>query len=1178
MISSTNKSVSQETSEVPKPVGKILVIGAGIAGMQAALDIAGQNIQVYLVENAPAIGGAMAKLDKTLPTNDCAICIEAPKMVEVGRSDYIELITYADIVKVQGSKGNFIVTIKENPRYVDAEKCTGCGACFEVCPMGILNEFDHNVGLRGAIYRYFAQAVPNIAAIDKELCINCGLCELVCTPGAIDRNQEPKIREIKVGSIIVATGFEEYDPTAKGALGYGLYPNIITGMQLERLLSASGPTGGKVFRLSDGMVPKTVAWIQCVGSRDVTINQPYCSRVCCIWATKQAMIAKEHHPEIEPIIFYMDMRAYGKGFEEYYQRGKNEARIDYIRSRPAEILETDNNDLEIFYENIASRKPAHLRADLVVLSSAIKPSRGNVSLAAILDVELDEYGFFKEKDSISSPLETTREGIYLCGCAGGPRDIPDSVAQASGAVSKALAAISEAEFDSIPVTLEEELPIQQEIMVEEPRVGVFVCHCGRNIGGYLDVEEVSNYARTLPNVEFATSNLFTCSDGAQTVIRDAINQHNLNRVVVASCSPRTHETLFRVTCREAGLNESLFEMANIRDQCSWVHSSEWNDATEKAKVLTAMAVTKARSLEAASRKYHKVIPEALVVGGGVSGLTAANDLAEMGFLVHLIEKEPELGGLLCDLTKLWPTNHRVEDLLKEKIDAISQNPNIRIYLDTQVKDVLGYVGNFDITLSGKENNQKIQVGTVIIAIGAEEFKPVGYYGYSLHENIMTLLEYEQASKDNRLPEKVDNVFLISCVGSKEKAGDERTYCCRIGCGALLKAAKELSGNFPNSNIYILHQDLRLVEKIAEECYRKTREIPNVHFIRHEDENKPNVTVLDSKITITFHNFFTGEYNSLPADMILLTTPLVGSPNNKRLSQLFKITLGGSGFFQEAHVKLRPLDFTTDGIFICGTAHSPKNVSDSISQASGAAARASIPMRRGYVVADANVAVVDPNLCTGCGTCGDVCPYGAISFQPIDLISHVNNAMCKGCGVCAVTCPAKAITMHGFTNQQILEQISTALNGPFPNGGPKIIGFCCNWCSYAGADLAGISRFQYPSNIRIIRVMCSGRIDPFFLLWAFLEGADGIFVSGCHPGDCHYITGNIHAEDRILKMKEALSNIGIDPRRLTLEWISASEGQRFAQLVAEFTNLVKSLGPPKPFSVELESIGGKVVAI
>jgi heterodisulfide reductase subunit A len=684
------------------------------------------------------------------------------------------------------------------------------------------------------------------------------------------------------------------------------------------------------------------------------------------------MIAREHHPDSKVHIFYMDMRAYGKGFEEYYQRGKSDTGIDYIRSRPAQILETDNNELVIFYENTIKRKPAQLRADLIVLSSAIRPSKGNAQLADILGVELDEYGFFKENDPISSPLESKTKGIYLCGCSAGPRDIPDSVAQASGAASKALAAITDTNLLKSEPTFEDEPLLSQGIKNEEPRVGVFVCHCGRNIGGYLDVERVVEHAKSLPNVDFATSNLFTCSDGAQEIIKKSIKENNLNRVVVASCSPRTHESLFRATCKEVGLNEYLFEMANIRDQCSWVHSHDWDEATEKAKVLVSMAVAKACQLEPAAKKYLRVTPEALVIGGGISGLTAARDLAENGFIVHLVEKERELGGILRNLTTLWPTYRPAQEIINEKIEAVAKHPDIRLYLGMEVKDVLGYIGNFKITLAGSENEQKINVGTVIVATGAEEFKPVGYYGYRLHKNIMTLLEYEEALKVKTLPTRVEKIFLISCVGSKENSKEGRAYCCRVGCAALLKTAKSLSQNYPTAHIHILHQDIRLVEKYGEEIYREIRQIPHVHFIRYGEDNKPRVTVVDDKISIKFHNLLSGEDQTHEADLILLATPLVSPPGTKKLSQLFKITIGESGFFQEAHVKLRPLDFATEGIFVCGTAHSPKNVSDSVAQASGAACRASIPMRQGHVIADMNVAVVDSQLCVGCGTCGNVC--------------------------------------------------------------------------------------------------------------------------------------------------------------------------------------------------------------
>ena len=1176
MINSSEVTTTDMSESFKKSFSSVLIIGGGIAGIQAALDLANQKIHVFLIEKAPAIGGAMAKLDKTLPTNDCAVCIEAPKMVELGRNKYIDLITCAEISNLKGRKGNFQVTIDVHPRYIDSDKCTGCGDCFDICPVRIPNEFDHKMGTRGAIHRFFAQAVPNVAIIDKEHCINCGLCEIVCVPQAIVRNDKKQSRELKVGAIILATGFEEYNPSERSALGYGIYSNVVTGMEFERMLSASGPTDGKVQRPSDEKVPEKIAWIQCVGSRDAQIGKINCSRVCCMWATKQAMISKDHHPDVKPYIFYMDMRAYGKGFEEYYRRAKEKEGINYIKSRPAEVLEEKNKNLIIFYEDIITRRPSQLEADLVVLSSAMIASSSNKRLSQILGVELDEYGFFQEEDSLSHPLETNVEGIFHCGCCSGPKDIPDSVAEASGAASLALATILNPHSPNekeIAHEFSEDL-VPELLQQVEPRIGVFLCHCGHNIAGYLDIKSVTEHARTLPGVEYAVDNLFTCSESTQELIKNSIMTNKLNRIVVASCSPRTHESLFKATCREAGMNEYLFEMANIRDQCSWVHSFDSKHATQKAKALVSMAVAKAKLLEPANTKLLKVIPECLVIGGGVSGLTASWVLSNMGYKVHLVEKEPNLGGFLKDLTYLFPTGISAETVISEKLQGISENENVQIYLSTHIKDIKGSIGEFTITLDENGREGEIKVGTIIVATGAEEFKPLGYFNYDKNKNIMTMSEFEKALKAKKLPKKLNNVIIINCVGSREENG--RTYCCRIGCEVGLKNANIICQNYPTARVFILHRDLRLTSKHAEKYYRDVRQNPRIHFVPLEGNGTPVIDTSGDGLTIAFRNLLTGEMDSRESDLIILTTPLVASTETKTLSQLLKVPVGIGGFFQEAHVKLRPLDFATDGIYVCGTAHSPKNIGDSVAQALGAAARASIPMRLEHVTAEPTLASIDPALCVGCGTCGIVCPFGAISFTPIDMISHVNEALCKGCGVCAVTCPAKAIKMRGFTNQQIIEQISEALKSPFPDGGPKIIGFCCNWCSYAGADLAGISRHQYPPNLRIIRVMCSGRVDPFFILWAFLEGADGVFVSGCHPGDCHYLSGNLRAQEQIERMKEVLSAIGIDRNRLTLEWVSASEGKRFAEVVTEFTNIIRNLGPIELLPAIEEGIGVEIL--
>lgn len=694
---------------------------------------------------------------------------------------------------------------------------------------------------------------------------------------------------------------------------------------------------------------------------------------------------------------------------------------------------------------------------------------------------------------------------------------------------------------------------------EEPRIGVFVCHCGTNIGGYVDVPAVIEYVKILPYVAYAERNLYTCADDGLTSIKNAIKEHNLNRVVVASCTPRTHAPLFKATCEDAGLNKYLFEFANIRDQCSWVHMHEPERATQKAKDLIRMAVAKAVLLEPQKEPEIQVTPSSLIVGGGISGMTAALNLANRGFQVHLVEKERVLGGYLNLLNKLYQTEREAAQSTMPLVKDVSKHKRIKLFVESTVKSVEGFIGNYDVGISTKDGDQRIKVGTIIVATGAVEYKPTGLFGYGQCDNVVTQTEFEELVKNSKL-KKVDDIVFIQCAGSRWQ---KYSYCSRICCSISLKNAIHVKELYPKASVTILHRGISSYGVEHEAMFTRARE-KGVRFIRYSLENLPTVGIKDNKLNVSFYHDLLKRTREQKADYVVLAAPIVQRPEAEELSKILKVPLGQDRFFFEAHVKLRPVDFATDGIFLCGTARAPVDATEAVAQAYGAAMHASIPMTAGKVKAEAIFSVVNRDLCIGCGSCVPACAYSAISMKHVDgkLVSESNPMLCKGCGTCAAVCPAHAITMQCFTDRQIIVQISEALATPFPNDEPKIVGFCCNWCSYAGADMAGVSRFQYPPNIRIIRTMCSGRVYPNFVLWAFLNGADGVFVSGCHPADCHYVSGNRYAEERIKRLKELMAAGGLDPRRLRLEWISASEGQRFADIVKNFTEQIRSLGPNK----------------
>jgi len=686
----------------------------------------------------------------------------------------------------------------------------------------------------------------------------------------------------------------------------------------------------------------------------------------------------------------------------------------------------------------------------------------------------------------------------------------------------------------------------------EPRVGVFICHCGKNIGGYVDVPALVNYAKTLPNVIYSEANIYTCSEDGLQSIKKAIKDNKLNRVVVASCTPRTHAKLFQGACEEAGVNKYLFEFVNIRDQCSWVHMKEKEKATQKAKDLVRMGVAKASLLEPRCELEIDVLPVSLVIGGGIAGMTAAINLANQGIQVHLVEKDKELGGLLRSLYTIFPTDVKAKDILKPLIETMKKHPKIKVHLGSGLKELSGYIGNFDAVL----DDGPVKVGTIVVATGAKVLTPDGMFSYGKNPLVMTQLEFEEVLKKGKdLP---DSVVMIQCVGARIP---ERSYCSRTCCMVAIKNAMELKEKNPKAQVYVLHRDINTAGT-HNEIYYDDAQAKGVRFSRYTLERPPEVLNGNNGTRVRYMHPTLGKTVEIPADCVVLSTPMVANPDNTTLNKLLKVPLSQEGFFLEAHMKLRPVEFATDGIYLAGSAKWPSSVSEAVSQGYAAAAKAAAPMKRKRIKAEAITAEVDPEKCSGCGTCELVCPYKAISLKamPDYKIAEVNAVLCKGCGTCVATCPSRAITQNGFTDQQLVSQVREAVNTELPQEEVNIIGFCCNWCSYAGADMAGVSRYQYPPNMRIIRTMCSGRVDPIWILDAFLEGADGVFVSGCHPGDCHYMTGNNYSKERILQLKELIGKYGIDPRRLRLEWVSASEGARFSELVKEFTEEIQKLGP------------------
>ncbi|MGB2581187.1 MAG: CoB--CoM heterodisulfide reductase iron-sulfur subunit A family protein [Thermoplasmata archaeon] len=996
-----------------KFVGAVLVVGGGPAGMQAALDLADSGFKVYLLETTPSIGGTMSQLDKTFPTNDCSMCILSPKLVATGRHENVTMLTHSELKKVEGQAGNFKITLTRYSRYIVEEKCTGCGVCAEHCPIEGSSAFDRDLAPAKAIYVPFPQAVPLIYTVDRGLCIGCGICEKFCEAEAIKYDMDPDIEEtIDVGAIILAPGYDVYNSSKKVMYGHGTFPNVLSNIEFERMLSASGPTEGHVIRPSDGDVPKKIAFIQCVGSRDAQTPNTYCSSYCCMAALKQAVIAQEHVPGLKTTIFFMDTRAFGKEFEEYLHRAENEYGVRMFRNNRISKVQEDHGTSDLMLGFIDGADIEDETFDLVVLASGATPPESSKALAKSLGMNMNKFGFC-ETDELA-PVDTSVPGIYVCGAFSGPKDIPDSVAQASGAAGKAAALLAD---ERGTLVTKKEYPEEKDVTDKEPRIGVFVCHCGINIGSVVDVPMVMEYASGLPGVVYAEANLYTCSQDTQKKIKEMIDEHDLNRVVVASCTPRTHEPLFQNTVREAGLNKYLFEMANIRDQCSWVHRLEPEAATEKAKALVRMAVAKASMLEPLPQPKIPVTPAALVIGGGLSGMTAALEIAKAGYEVHLVEKEKELGGHMKRIHHTLAGVNPQETLAKLNED-LQDHKNITIHLGETVEEVRGYIGNFESTLKGGE---EIKHGAVVVASGAVEYEPKEYL-CGQHPKVIKQTDLGDMLANGKLDAKT--VAIIQCVGSRN---EEHPNCSRICCSTAMANALKIREEHPETSVYILFRDIRTFG-FAEENYNEAAR-QGVTFLRYDPEAPPRVRADGDSLVVEVDEQFIEETITIRPDYVVLNAAVHPNPDNKDLAQKLKVPQNKEGFFLEAHMKLRPVDFATDGIFLCGLAHSPRLIDESISQALAAAAKVNTVLSKPFIEAEGVVSVVDEDKCIGCGRCEELCEYGAPRLEEVSpgvFKSKVNEALCKGCGSCVVECCSRAIRSKHFRSDQIITMIEAAL--------------------------------------------------------------------------------------------------------------------------------------------------------
>jgi len=997
--------------------GAVLIIGAGVGGIKASLDLAEAGFKVYLCERSPNIGGTLVQLDKWFPDNHCGMCQVLPTFFRDSSSQFclrrglihpnIEFLPVTEVKEVEGEAGNFQVTLNSRATGVNPELCIGCGLCAEVCPVETESKFNEGLEPRKAIYVPHPYTIPHLYIVDWDSCTKCGACVEKCPTQAIQLDEAEKVRQLPVGAVILSTGFEEFDPCLATQYGYKRYPNVITSIELERILSPGGPFKGELLRPSDSRTPRSVAFLQCIGSRDSQRN--YCSSTCCMFALKEATLIKQANPQVDVHIFFLDLRAFGKGYHRYFEQVRDELGVKFTRCR-VPVVKEDPQVKDLILSVIAENGALVKRQfELVVLSVGQTPAPQFRELCQVLGVELNKWGFCQTK--LFSPIDTSREGVYVCGGASAPKDIADTLIEAGAAACQASKSLLPQRTRAISAKKPEKLAVE-----EEPRLGVFLCGCGEEISSVLDLEQLAEFSRQLPGVAYVEPVPYLCCREAWERIKEEVKEYKVNRLVLGACTPYVDAFLLKKPVEEIGLSSSLVQTANLREYVAWVHRDNPKAATEKAKSLLAMAIEAARSQESLPISSVAVNPRVLVIGGGLSGLTAALSIAQHGLEVHLVERSSELGG---NLKQVYYTleGGDTQTLLENITSQVKANHLIHLSMETEVAEVSGYAGNFAVSLRDKDSRlHSLEVGAIIVATGGEEYRPTEYlYGQSKQVITQRELERKLFSAELEL-ESIKSVVMIQCVGSREK---ERPYCSRTCCSQALKNALRLKDKNPEIEINILYRDM-MSYGFVEEYYTQARE-KGVTFIRYELGGKPEVRQDGKGLAVEVAEPVLGGKLVLEPDLVVLSPALI-PPDNTPLAQILGVDLNEDGFFQEAEVKFRPVDFLTEGIFVCGLAHSPRRITESIAQAQAAAQRAVSLLARERLESGKVVSEIIQRQCSKCELCVKVCPYGARVKDEETNEVVVREALCQGCGTCVVACPSGAAKLRGFKDKQILSLI------------------------------------------------------------------------------------------------------------------------------------------------------------
>ncbi len=1008
----------------------VLVVGGGIAGMHASLILAEAGVKVFLVDSSPTCGGLFSLLDRTFPTASCAVCRMAISeqaycpMIEVFRHPLITLMTDSCIKSVQGQRGDFTVTVTQKGEHIIRALCDSCGKCEAVCPINV--DVASHTGMlpHKAIYRPGHRSLPGVFALDEEFCDRCGKCQAVCPRNAVDLDAKPRDVEVRATAIIASPGLGHYDPMTRVEYGYGRTKNVITCLELERLISPQGPTGGRLIRPSDRRIPQRIAFVQCVGSRDRAGETQYCSAVCCMYAVKDAMRLKELMPDAVVKVFYIDIRACGKGFEEYYEKARGLG-VEFVQSRVSSIEPGDDH----VYIPVETGGTVLIEEfDLAVLSTGFSPPEGIDELSQALGIERGLFGYLGSDVTGLSPVTTGKEGIYVCGAAVEPQDIPTAIMWSGACAFHALKDAVRALPKPMPEPLE--LLGKETVERDAERIGVFVCRCGVSMDS-LDIGKIVEWAKEQDQVVSALEIPDMCTQSGIESLKACIQQDRIENVVLAACSPRDAALAFEDKLKEVGIEKGLMEVANIREQCAWVHRDDAL-ATEKALDLLAISIEQARHGKPLAKKTRPVLEGALVVGGGIAGMRAAKALAELGHRVHLVEKEPVLGGRAGSMARSL-SGMDVKALVSALKREVSQDPLIEVHVSSKVSHISRVDGGFRVRIENEEAGSKslgaaITCGAVILATGGNEAEVPKTFKHGIMKEVVTQTEFEACLNQagfifKDFENHIRSVVMIQCAGSRN---EEKPYCSRVCCLQALKNAISVKTHRPETEVYVLYRDIR-ASGFSELFYEQARDM-GVVFIRYPEDAVPEVLPGDDgqSVVVETYDEGLGEFLRIPADIMVLSVGVEGS-GDPDLAFALGIDCDPHGFYTEANIKARPTDFLAPGVYMCGTARAPIPVREVLISAEAAAARAAVRLERGEEHSKENTSTVRTRLCRGCGVCVEVCPYDARSLDEESRVAVVDEFRCQGCGACQVSCPGGATAHLGFEAKKLMSALDAAFS-------------------------------------------------------------------------------------------------------------------------------------------------------